>query len=627
MAADEGGVSSLPLLVQAVPEKGLKMVKLEPTSPEPRKGAENSCCTVPTDSEVDLGRRPILEVIKQEPQKRLQQCWEAQLQEFLKRVESSQLEWRNPQLLGPVPVDRTAAFPPCFRGAADLSPEGLAQVLPDLSREARETDTQLPDDTEAEDSGVKEEEPDNESAILDVERQDFRRFRYQEAEGPQGVCQQLWQLCLRWLKPERHTKEQILELVVLEQFLTILPRELQKWVREGGPQTCAHAVALAQGFLQRQQEEVQIHGPEAEDSTLDTRQRPLFKELKQESDAKTQHHSDCDANSMGDDTKPRDQNQNKTEHSRERELQWKLGGSSQQDVSPCPNQEEVSECQQENCPEKARDQLFQHDLQACQRILPGGKQYMCSFCGKSFNQGSTLTVHERTHTGERPYECLDCGKRFSHCSNLFAHKTVHTGGRPYKCSDCGDSFRHWSHLIAHRRIHTGERPHKCSDCGKSFNQWSALTVHERTHTGERPYTCSDCGKSFNQRSALTVHERTHTGERPYTCSDCGKNFTQRSILIAHERTHTGERPFKCSNCGKSFKQLSALTAHARSHTGERPYACLDCGKSFTRSSLLIKHRRTHTGEKPYECFNCGRRFSQRSQLVSHEKTHAGQKSC
>uniref|UniRef100_A0A803T907 SCAN box domain-containing protein n=1 Tax=Anolis carolinensis TaxID=28377 RepID=A0A803T907_ANOCA len=67
----------------------------------------------------------------------------------------------------------------------------------------------------------------------EAECQNFRSFCYQEAEGPRMACSRLWDLCHQWLKPGRNTKLQMLELVILEQFLAILPQEMQ--VIRSGP--------------------------------------------------------------------------------------------------------------------------------------------------------------------------------------------------------------------------------------------------------------------------------------------------------------------------------------------------------------------------------------------------------
>ncbi|XP_063471436.1 zinc finger protein 446 isoform X1 [Symphalangus syndactylus] len=76
----------------------------------------------------------------------------------------------------------------------------------------------------------------------------FRGFCYQEVAGPREALARLRELCRQWLQPEAHSKEQMLEMLVLEQFLGTLPPEIQAWVRGQRPGSPEEAAALVEGL-------------------------------------------------------------------------------------------------------------------------------------------------------------------------------------------------------------------------------------------------------------------------------------------------------------------------------------------------------------------------------------------
>uniref|UniRef100_A0A9L0T370 Zinc finger protein 483 n=1 Tax=Equus caballus TaxID=9796 RepID=A0A9L0T370_HORSE len=96
-------------------------------------------------------------------------------------------------------------------------------------------------------------------------RQRFRRFCYSEVAGPRKALNQLWELCIRWLRPDIHTKEQILELLVFEQFLTILPGEIRIWVKSQHPESSEEVVTLIEDLTQALEAK---EDPVSEDSVL-----------------------------------------------------------------------------------------------------------------------------------------------------------------------------------------------------------------------------------------------------------------------------------------------------------------------------------------------------------------------
>ena len=94
------------------------------------------------------------------------------------------------------------------------------------------------------------------TAILDkydinqeTHRLQFREAQVGEEETPKELYVRLRDSYQRWVQPRNHTKEQIGETIILEQFLRLVSPELQVWIRERNPDSAAEAASLADVFV------------------------------------------------------------------------------------------------------------------------------------------------------------------------------------------------------------------------------------------------------------------------------------------------------------------------------------------------------------------------------------------
>ncbi|XP_031241192.1 neurotrophin receptor-interacting factor 1 [Mastomys coucha] len=92
----------------------------------------------------------------------------------------------------------------------------------------------------------------------EASRQKFRHFQYEESASPQKAVSQLRKLCHQWLQPNTHSKKQILELLVLEQFLNTLPEKFRMWVESQHPEDCKAAVALLENMTSVSKDDAQL---------------------------------------------------------------------------------------------------------------------------------------------------------------------------------------------------------------------------------------------------------------------------------------------------------------------------------------------------------------------------------
>lgn len=86
-------------------------------------------------------------------------------------------------------------------------------------------------------------------ASQEAGRQRFRSGTVPPGANPQEILSWISSAAWQWLCPQEHDKDQIMDMVILEQFLAVLPVSMQAWVKAREPRSSMEAVRLAETYL------------------------------------------------------------------------------------------------------------------------------------------------------------------------------------------------------------------------------------------------------------------------------------------------------------------------------------------------------------------------------------------
>ncbi|XP_058530888.1 zinc finger imprinted 2 [Ochotona princeps] len=485
--------------------------------------------------------------------------------------------------------------------------------------------------------------------------------------GPHQALDQIQELCRQWLQPETHTKEQIIDQLVLRQFLVTLPKAVGAWVRWRQPRNSKEAGTLVESFIQAHREE----GVLADSSDRAGKNAAVLDSAPVTEAQELVTFEDVFVDFSPEEMSCLTANQRKLYREVTLENYQNLVFIGCQflkpDVISYLEEEEshtIQEGTEESCTvkEDSKSGLCQDHKKRpeTKEVIPEQNlPIKWSFVAEM----ETPTVDNFLHEYLEEPSIGDPSELHQHGQEKLLSSVAMSDSKiPHEISQGSDNFEtncnrtEQSENFLEKnpkestRAQAAEKP-TCELCKRTFSTRIAFLRHEQIHTGKKRYRCQQCGEAFYLMPHLIRHRRTHSVRKPPRCGDKPKPPVHPEGVCAHVRIHSREDYYECLQCGKAFIQNVHLLQHLQAHktadivppklprsktyliryqrkhgyVGEKACQCCDCGKTFSQTSHLIQHYRIHAHERPYQCQLCGKCYSRPSYLTKHYQFHFQEK--